>query len=369
MDGPPTFLFAGGGTGGHLFPGIAVAQELKQRHKAARLIFIGSTRAIEASIVAEYHLEHRMLPVESLAILKRNPFKFAVRNWRAWQSASRLITELRPSVVVGLGGYASAPLVWAARRSRVPVVLLEQNVIPGRTTRWLCRSADRVCVSFSETIARLPDPSRATITGNPVRDVISSGFPVESMSNGSGHLESEILILGGSQGADSLNDAVLSAVQMIRDEVKGWRFVHQSGPRQLDEVRKAYLSMGVSAIVEPFFNDMPNRYASATLVVSRAGATTLAELSCIGRPMLLVPFPHAADDHQRANAILFRDKFAAVLVEQTTSAEKTGLELAKQLRGLMNESARRVAMAAAAQSMAQPDASKNVADVIDELLI
>ena len=174
MGAPPTFVFAGGGTGGHLFPGIAVAEELRRRNPSTRIVFVGSTRAIELSIVAEHRLEHRMLTVEPLPQLRRNPLRFAFRNWQAWRGAIRLLKELRPTAVIGLGGFASAPLVWAASRHRIPVVLLEQNVIPGRTTRWLSRFADQVCVSFAETRPRLARARSVIVTGNPVRAEIAA---------------------------------------------------------------------------------------------------------------------------------------------------------------------------------------------------
>ena len=369
MDASATFLFAGGGTGGHLFPGIAVAEKLRSRDSTTRIIFVGSTRAIESSIIAEHDIEHRMLPVEPLTTLKPNPVRFAVQNWRAWRQAGALLSELRPDAVIGLGGFASAPIVLAARRQRIPIILLEQNVIPGRTTRWLCHYATKVCVSFEETCVKLPRARSVVVTGNPVRAeiaILHDRGTLESSPPHSSMTKPELLILGGSQGADSLNDAVLLAIRKIRNSVAGWNVVHQAGPRQVEHVRQAYEQLGLTAKVEPFFHDLPNRYSNANLVISRAGATTLAELACAGVAMILLPYPYAADDHQRANAQAFVDHSAAVIVNHASVAESTADELSLAMRQLVGDGERRLIMGLAAGRLARPRATGEIADVIIE---
>lgn len=373
MDTTKTFLFAGGGTGGHLFPGIAVAQQLKQRHPAARIVFVGSTRAIEATIINhdEYGFEHRTIPAEPLPTLRKNPLRFFWRNWKSWRTAARILRELRPDAVIGLGGFASAPVVWAASRMRIPVILLEPNVIPGRTTRWLSRFARSVCVSFEETRLQLPRAYQIVVTGNPIRPEIAAVELINSTENRlNEQMESKpsLLILGGSQGADSLNEAVLAAVRELRDSFIGWNIAHQSGPRQKDLVRQSYDQMGLSASVEAFFSDMSKRYSSASLVISRAGATTLAELACAGVPMILLPYPHAMDDHQHANAQSFVDGNAAILVKHASQPATTAGELVNALRQLLEDSDRRTRMGIAAKQLARPDAAKQVANLIDETI-
>ncbi len=366
MSSPRTYIFAGGGTGGHLFPGIAVARELLRREPDARLLFVGSDKDLELSILVRNRFEHRALPVESLGTLKRRPVFFVTRNWRAWNVARRLIRDERPSVVIGLGGYASAPVVWAANRAGVPVVLLEQNVIPGRTTRWLARSAAVVCVSFPEASGRLPNKTRIEVTGNPVRREIAdlhANRPAQNTGQ-----QRELLVLGGSQGADSLNEAVTTAASLLRDELSAWRIVHQAGPRQVEMIRAAYERLSLAATVEPFFDEMAERYRTASLVISRAGATTLAELTCCGLPMVLLPYPHAADDHQRANAKSLRDRGAAVIVEHHANAVETAAELAIRLQSLLADPIRRELMATAARSAACPEAAAAVADCIQSVV-
>ena len=345
-----------------MFPGIAVARELQQLDPGADILFVGSDKELEQSILARLNLRHRSLPVESLRLLSRHPFRFVLRNWQAWRIARQWIREVRPAVVVGLGGYASAPIVWAAARARIPAILLEQNVIPGRTTRWLARSARLVCTSFSEASRNFPRGTTIEVTGNPIRREISSLF--------GSHFENdpkELLVLGGSQGADRLNDAVLGAVTRLRNEFSGWRIVHQSGPRQVESLRAAYRALNLNCRVEPFFDDMAARYQSASLVISRAGATTLAELMACGLPMILLPYPQAADDHQRANAIALRDQGAAVIVEHQSNPEETTNDLATQLHRFLADSKLRQQLGNAAHRMATPNAALIVARQISSI--
>lgn len=364
MTQPLTILFAGGGTGGHLFPGVAVAMEIRRRRPESKVMFVGSERQLEQSILKQRGLEHRSLPVESLRELTRHPWRFATRNWSAWKAARRLIAEQKPSIVVGLGGYASAPLVWQATRTGIPVVLLEQNVVPGRATRWLSRSADLVCTSFPESAGRLSPRARVEVTGNPVRcEIAEHANSIEAPSS----LNRELLVLGGSQGADTLNDAVIAAMRVLAGDRFGWKVIHQTGPRQVEKVRHAYAELEIEAVVEPFFDDMPLRYRNASLVVSRAGATTLAELACCGRPMILLPYPHAADDHQRANALAYAACGAAIVVDHQSAHEATVAALAEQLRLLFRDEALRRTMGLAARKASHPEATMAVSDRILEL--
>lgn len=371
MNAPLTFLFTGGGTGGHLFPGIAVARELRHRHPDSQITFVGSNREIESAIVVASQFEHRILPVEPLPMLKRNPVRFLWRNFCAGREANRLIRDLNPDAVIGLGGFASAPVVWAASRNKVPVILLEQNVIPGRATRWLSRFAKQVCVSFDQTRVRLPHRCQVVVTGNPVSDEIAALGRLELAQAPPGvgpNQKGHVLVLGGSQGADSLNQAVLSAVRQSPQTFSGWTIVHQTGPRQADETRSAYQQKGIIAEVAPFFSDVSARYATASVVISRAGATTLAELTCVGRPMILVPFPHAADNHQLANAQFYNDHDCAIIVEHAATAIETGAKLERAFRELADDPARRTQMMTAAKRLARPDAAQAIADLIDSTI-
>lgn len=368
MTRPRTYIFAGGGTGGHLFPGIAVAQELQRREPESRIVFVGSERELEQTILARHELRHVALSVESLRELPRRPWRFVTGNWSAWRAARRLIRDEQPRAVVGLGGYISVPTVWEASRAGCPVVLLEQNVVPGRATRWLSRSASLVCTSFPQTERQLPRRVKCEWTGNPVRREIaefSLSNPL-STTEAASMPQRELLVLGGSQGADSLNEAVVSALRLVEPERSGWRVIHQTGPRQVELIRRAYAELPMDAVVEPFFDDMLARYRTASLVVSRAGATTLAELACCGLPMILLPYPHATDDHQRKNAVAV-ERGAAVCVEHLAQTEQTVAALADALRMLMNDEHRRFHMRISAHGWSRPKAASVVVDRVLEL--
>jgi UDP-N-acetylglucosamine--N-acetylmuramyl-(pentapeptide) pyrophosphoryl-undecaprenol N-acetylglucosamine transferase len=371
MSPAATILFAGGGTGGHLFPGIALAEELRRRDATTRSVFVGSERTIEATIAAEHHLEHRILSVESLLTLKRNPWRFVSRSWQAWRNASRLLSELKPSAVIGLGGFASAPLVWEAKRHGIPIILLEQNVIPGKTTRWLSRYADFVCVSFNETISRLASARSVIVTGTPVRSQIASIASTNLAfvgGNSTSVVQPELLILGGSQGAESLNEAVVTTVQQLKALFDDWKIVHQTGPRDVNRVRQAYQQIGAKADVEPFFNNLSSYLATASLVVSRAGATSLAELACAGLPMILLPYPFAAEDHQRANAQYFVDHHAAMMVTHGKTPDLTANDLRPVLENLIRNQQQRQTMGRFAQSLALPNAANQIANIILDVI-
>ena len=354
------YLFAGGGTGGHLFPGLAVATALKVADPDARVEFVGSNRPLERELVERHGYRLRALPAESLAMLRKHPVRFVWNNAAAYFSAHRWLSEARPACVVGLGGFASAPLVLAARQQGVPVVLLEQNAIPGRTTRWLSRRAALVCLSFAGSAARFSRAERLRLTGNPVRPEIAdlSSHPCSATG------QPTLLILGGSQGAQPLNAAGLEFAASEKPRLSDWRIVHQTGAAQHEETQQRYAALGIEAVCEPFLHDLPHWYRQATLVISRAGATTLAELACAGLPAVLVPFPEAADNHQMRNAEVFAAAGAACIVEQESDAQATAARLVDVCLPLITDPAARSALAQGMRSLARPQAAQDVAEAI-----
>jgi UDP-N-acetylglucosamine--N-acetylmuramyl-(pentapeptide) pyrophosphoryl-undecaprenol N-acetylglucosamine transferase len=357
------FLFAGGGSGGHLLPGIAVAEVLRQRTPLARVLFVGSEREIERRIVTEHNCPHVALPLSPLDDLRRRPHRFLWRNCRAIAEAQRLLREQRPRAVIGLGGLASAPVVWAAHRAGVPIVLLEQNAIPGRATCWLSRWAGMVCVTYPECVDRLPRGVPTLLCGNPVRAEIAALLHEPRMIDAE---SPTLLVLGGSQGADALNAAVLELVRQQRTALAGWTIVHQTGPRQAAAVQAAYATLGQSHVVADFFPNLVEHYRRADIVISRAGATTLAELACAGKPMVLVPYPHAADNHQRANAEAFASQGAAVVVEHAASASDTAAQIGRALSPWQHDATLRQQIGDAARSLARPDAAERVVSLLCE---
>jgi UDP-N-acetylglucosamine--N-acetylmuramyl-(pentapeptide) pyrophosphoryl-undecaprenol N-acetylglucosamine transferase len=358
-----TFAFAGGGSGGHLFPGIAVADELQQRNPAARSLFLGSERPLEAAILRGTRYPHHALPVLPLQSLRRAPVSFIRQNWSACREARRILLAKRPRWVIGLGGFISAPAVWAAWRLGIPVLLLEQNVIPGAATRWLSRFARQICLPYDETRAKIRSGRLAIVTGNPLRhDIVAAAERAPFRKDTSGR--PTLLILGGSQGAESLNEAVLRLGPEISSALTSWNVAHQTGAGRSSSIRARWLEIGIDAVVEDFFPNMVDRYLDADLVISRAGATTLAELACFGRPSLLLPYPFAAEQHQAANAELFSQQGAALTIAQAATPAETADRLRAPLSELLVDSRRRAAMGSAARQLARPDAAHVVADLL-----
>jgi UDP-N-acetylglucosamine--N-acetylmuramyl-(pentapeptide) pyrophosphoryl-undecaprenol N-acetylglucosamine transferase len=348
-------IVAGGGTGGHLFPGLAVADALRRR-TPAEVTFVGSSRGIENRVVPERGYRLRSLPVRALrgqgaAGLAAAVLRLPVSLVSAW----RLLGEIRPELVVGVGGYASGPAVLAARSRRVPTVLLEQNAHPGLTNRLLGRFVDRICVAFPESAAYFPK-DRTVETGNPVRPPAAPAAQKDRSFS--------ILIFGGSAGAHRLNEIGVAAMAELAKASGAPRIVHQSGEAELPRVSQRYRELGIEADVRAFIDDMASAYAAADLVVCRAGATTLAELTALGKPAVLVPYPYAADDHQRKNAeSLVARGAAAMILDRDLDAER----LARTVARLRDEPVRLAAMAEAARRLGRPDAAERVVDVCLEL--
>jgi UDP-N-acetylglucosamine--N-acetylmuramyl-(pentapeptide) pyrophosphoryl-undecaprenol N-acetylglucosamine transferase len=349
-------IVAGGGTGGHLFPGIAVACRLRER-VGAEVVFVGSSYGIETRVVPRLGYPLRTLPTRALR--GRGPaaaLGAGMRFGASLVSAWRMIREIQPDLVLGVGGYASAPAVVAARLAGVPTVLLEQNAIPGVTNRWLGRIVDRVCVAFPETRSAFPS-NRAVFTGNPVRgEIVQARRALEAFS---------VLLFGGSAGAHRLNEVGVEAMARLAQRRPAPRIVHQTGEADRDWVASRYAALGIEADVRAFIDDMGAAYAEADLVVCRAGATTIAELAAVGKPAILVPYPYAADDHQRKNAEALVQRGAArMILDRELTAELLAAEIAE----LRDDPARLRAMGEAARAFGRPDAADRVVDVCVERL-
>ena len=355
-------VVAGGGTGGHLYPGIAVARELLRRHPDARVTFAGTTRGIEARVVPAEGFELDVirsagLKGKSIAARLRGVSLVPLGLLDAW----RLLSRRRPHVVLGVGGYSSGPVVLAAALRRVPTMVLEQNAVPGLTNRVLARVVRAAAVTYDETLAFFH--GRGFVAGNPVR---SEFFAADDAARGTGapRTARRVLVIGGSQGAHAINVAMVAAAPKLARERPGLDLVHQTGPRDLAMVRDAYGRAGVAVRAEAFFDRMAAEMREADLVVCRAGATTLAELAAAARPALLIPFPGATDDHQRRNARVLVEAGAAVIVEEH---ELPGDRLADAIAALLADDARRRQMSAAARRFARPDAAARIVDRLLEL--
>ncbi len=349
-------VFAGGGTGGHVFPGLAVARELGRRHPGRRVEWIAATGGLEERLVPQAGLPLLRLRLAGIARMGalHGVWAALLAGWATLRLMARFVAR-RPALLVGVGGFASGPAVLAGALTGVPALLLEQNAVGGATNRMLSRWADAVAASFPESAQGFR--GRVVVTGNPVRDEVAAIAPRPS-----GPLRT-VLGFGGSRGARALNDAWCGALPLLADVPV--TFVLQTGPTDRDRVAAAAAPLGERAQVHAFLDDMPQRLAAADLVVSRAGATTVAELTAAGRAALLVPFPGAANDHQAANARALEAHGAALVVDQE---DLTPARLADAVRGLAAEPARLDTMGAAARALGRPDATRRVADLADELL-
>ena len=364
----PNVLFAGGGTGGHLFPGIAVAEELLLRAPASRVVLAVTEREAAAA-------HARALPFETVCVgSPRRPAgvsgvpTFGVRMTRAVLRTRRLLAKERIDVVVGLGGYGSVAPVLAARLARIPVVLLEQNARPGRATRSLARFADVVAESYAGAVARGPVGRlrnvEVALTGNPVRrEVLRTRATREAFGLDLDPTLPVLGVLGGSLGAVGLNLKFLDALpQLLRATGRRFQILHAAGTRErAEDLRDLFALHDVTSCTRAFFDDMAAFYGTADVLLSRAGGTTVAEISAIGRPAVFVPYPHHADRHQSANARPLADAGAARIVEEADLCPDT---LTEALAPLLASEAQRAAWAARARRAGRPNAAEKVADIV-----
>ncbi len=351
MEG--TILIAAGGTGGHLFPGIAVAEELLRRGPRLRVVFAGTARGLETRLVPRAGFALELLPI--LPLNGIGPLRLAkgllALPWGLARAAG-LVLRLRPRAVLGIGGYAGGPVTLLAALLGVRAVLLEPNARPGFTNRLLGPFVRAAACAYDETRAYYG--RKAVVTGNPVR----GGFASQPAKE---HREPlTLLAFGGSQGSRVLNQALVSALPHLPAAGR-LRIVHQTGPAMRDAVQAAYQQAGREAEVVAFLDDMERRFAQADLVLSRAGATTCAELAAAGKAAVLVPFAGAAEDHQRTNALALARAGAARVIEEK---DLTGESLAAAVVGLLDDKDALRAMEQASRRLGRPDAAARVADLL-----
>ena len=351
-------VIAGGGTGGHLYPGIAVARELLAQRPDAVVSFAGTAHGIEARVVPR---EGFPLDLIRSAGLKGKSLGDRARGALLVPlgliDANGIISARRPQLVIGVGGYSSGPVVLAAALRGVPTMLLEQNAAPGLTNRLLRPFVRAAAVSF-ESATRFFG-AKAFVSGNPVRPEFLRAGPLRESGANDDASGVGVLVFGGSQGAHAINLAMVEAAAQLARGGDRFRLAHQTGERDVEMVRAAYRQAGLQAEVEPFFYDMGRRLHAADLIVCRAGATTLAEITAAGKPAILIPLPTATDDHQRRNAEALASAGAAEMLRQS---EATGGVLAERIVALLRDDALRQRMAAAARALARPDAAKVIVD-------
>ncbi|MFZ5570580.1 MAG: undecaprenyldiphospho-muramoylpentapeptide beta-N-acetylglucosaminyltransferase [Thermodesulfobacteriota bacterium] len=365
---PFTILMAGGITGGHLFPGIAIAEAFCEKNSAHRIVFVSVGNPFERAVLGKTMFETRWVRIEGIkgrSVWRK--LKAVAKIPGCILESAGIIRECRPRLVIGLGGFSSGPVVVAARLLGIPVVLHEQNILPGITNRLLARFARRVYVSFPNTkIAVRGDSIR--LTGNPVRrDILASGdLPPEAAEPAVSKTEKRftVLVLGGSQGAHRINMAVIEALGMLRNPAD-YCFIHQTGEADEGLVKGAYMGHGITADVRAFFHGLADQYRQADLIICRAGATTIAEITAIGKPAVFIPYPYAADDHQLWNARALADHGAAdVLIEK----ELCGAAIAEKIDGWLSRPERLEQMAILSRKMGRPNAAEDIVADCYELL-
>ena len=336
-------IIAGGGTGGHLFPGIAVAEEFLSRDLANEVLFVGTAHGIEARAVpaAGYRLELiSAAGIRGKGILSQ--IKGAAMMIYGYAQSRKILKSFRPDMVLGVGGYASLPMVLAAGGMAIPRFIHEQNAIPGQTNRLLARFASKVFITLEESARYFPSTTTQK-TGNPLRrqilDMVEKANPPQPpfVKGGSyppplqgeglgGDGGFHLFIFGGSQGAHAINTAMIGALPLLKESPIRLLITHQTGEKDYAEVAAAYREAGVEANVTPFISDMATEYAGADLIICRAGATTIAEITACGKACLFIPFPHAVDDHQRRNAEALLKKDACFMMLERELSGKTVAE-------------------------------------------
>ena len=363
MSGASGILIAGGGTGGHVFPALALAAELLRRRPEEPVVFVGTRAGLERDLVpkAGYPLEFvraRGIVGKGLGARLTGTAALGPAFLDSWRILSRRV----PRAVVGVGGYASGPVVVTAWLRRIPTIVHEANAVPGVTNRLLARVATRVAAGTPAAVEALPG---AIVTGNPVREAF---FRIPPLAGRPAARRMRVLVVGGSQGAQILNRLVPDALAAVAERGLALEVIHQSGRARrglgddADDLRVRYEALGFGAgVVREFLDDIPEEYASADLLVARSGAMTVAEMAAAGRPALLVPFAGATHGHQEANARALERAGAAVVV---TEAEATVPRLAETIAALLSDSGRLLAMGGAARRAAVPDAAARLADLV-----
>lgn len=359
-------IIAGGGTGGHLFPGLAIAEEFRNRDDSTEVIFVGTEYGIEARVVPREGYTIKFLRAEGLvgvSVVKK--IKAIIKMGFSFVDSYKIIRTVRPDIVIGVGGYASGATVLTAYFMSIPTMILEQNSIPGLTNRTLGRFVKTVCIAYQESIAFFPK-AKTFLTGNPVRKQILKGNIESAYRLFS--LEKDlftIFVFGGSLGAKSINMAVVSALNDLYDLKDKIQFLHQTGMADYENIRQAYRKLGFRGTITPFIYQMGEAYAVADIVISRAGATTLAELTALGKPAILIPYPYAAGHHQELNA---RKLFEIGAARMILNSELKGESLAQNVRELYMNEKMRAEMQKNSRAIGRPEACVKVVDIAMSLI-
>jgi UDP-N-acetylglucosamine--N-acetylmuramyl-(pentapeptide) pyrophosphoryl-undecaprenol N-acetylglucosamine transferase len=353
-------IIAGGGTGGHLFPGIAVAEEFLALNPANEVLFVGTNHGIEARLLPK--LGYQLALISASGVKGLGTFKKIMSVGRllyGYAQSRKILKEFRPDLVLGVGGYASAPLVLAARGMGIKRFIHEQNAAPGLANKLLGHFVDGVFISMQESASFFPK-AITQMTGNPIRKEILWGFQERVRSVGDAF---SVLVFGGSAGAHRINTALLEALPFLTEVKSRLRITHQTGEKDLVQVRDTYRALGFQAVVSSFIDNMSAAYGSADLVVCRAGATTIAEVTACGKGCIFIPFPYAADDHQRKNAESLLTRNAGFMILEEDLAGET---LAREILELMEHPEKLAEVEKNARGLAQLDAAQAIVSAMTQ---
>jgi UDP-N-acetylglucosamine--N-acetylmuramyl-(pentapeptide) pyrophosphoryl-undecaprenol N-acetylglucosamine transferase len=349
-------VLAGGGTGGHVIPALAIAQQLSKDY-AAEVLFIGTPRGMENRLVPAAGFELRLVQVGALnRVSVATRLRTVIDLPRAVWTASRLLSDFRAEVVIGVGGYASGPAMAAAILRRIPTIAFEPNVVPGFANRMIASWVSTAALQFEQTGRYF---RTYQVTGVPVRPAFFEIAP-----RGQNAQPPTLLVFGGSQGAHAINRTLISALPALRKTVPGLHIIHQTGERDYNDARAAYEQASINAEVSAFITDMPAVFARADLLVCRSGASTVGEVTAAGRPAIFIPFPRAADDHQKVNAQALVNAGAALLLEESSL---TGVGLAERIGSLFEDRSKLEKMGHAAKKLSHPNSTQDVAKMAAKL--
>jgi UDP-N-acetylglucosamine--N-acetylmuramyl-(pentapeptide) pyrophosphoryl-undecaprenol N-acetylglucosamine transferase len=352
-------LIAAGGTGGHIYPGIAVAKEILRRNAESKILFVGTARGLETKIVPENKFELALINsagLKNVGLLGKLKGLFILP--KSFLEARRLIKDFQPNVVVGAGGYVTGAVLLTASLMRVPTLVMDSNALPGFTNRRLAPFVTKAALTFEEAVNFFGE--KAVVTGNPVRKEFFD-IPPKARDNN----KFSVLIFGGSQGARAINNAMVDALENLQSYRDKLFITHQTGELDFETVQKGYGENGWNtAEVSKYISDMVSEFAETDLIISRAGATTCAEVAAAGKAAIMIPLPTAADDHQRKNAEALQTAGAARMILQK---DLTGESLAKEIADFLNAPEKISAMETASKKMARKDAAEKTVDLIESL--
>ena len=357
-------MFAGGKTGGHIFPAIAMAKEFKKRFPQSCITFVGTRDGMESKIIPLQGFE--LLYINTRGLSRRSHLSNLFLGFcllRGFYQAYKILNRRKPNLVVGTGGYVSFPIVFLARLKGVPVMIQEQNSYPGISTRFLAHFSDKVCLSYADSTRYFRSPEKIEVIGNPIRKDIVSGERKQAMKQfGLDESKKTIFIFGGSQGAHGINQVMLRCLDLLRSD---WQILWQTGEKDFEGISQKVKEKKVKSTVLPFIEDMGSAYAVSDIVVSRSGALTTAEITACGKPSILIPFPFATADHQRYNAETLQKHGAAkVILEKDLTVEL----LTHEIDNLLSDENRLRDMAEKSRKISRPEATSKLVDEMEKLL-